>query len=74
MTTSSRKATDDRLVEIEKIMKKGENMLLTDPQKAIELLADAKKQLRGVMENLSLTSRFERLFRHTNASGACPSR
>ena len=62
MTTSSRKATDDRLAEIEKVMKKGENMLLNDPQKAIELLADAKKQLRGVMANISLTQQIRKTY------------
>jgi hypothetical protein len=62
MRTSSRKATDDRLAEIEKIMKKGENLLLTDPQKAIELLANAKKQLRGVMDNLSLTHKIRKTY------------
>lgn len=62
MTTSSRRATDDRLAEIEKIMKKGEELLLTDPQSAIEILAEAKRKLRGVMDNLSLNQKIRKTY------------
>ena len=65
MLSSSRRVTDDKLKEIEGMMKEGDRLLLTNPRQAIEILAKAKKKLKMVMGNISLNHRIRKEFFRT---------
>jgi len=62
MTTSSRKVTDDKLKEIEQMMQKGDQLLYEDPRQAIEILAEAKRRLKKIMESISLNQKIRQDF------------
>lgn len=62
MTQSGRKLTDDKLKEIEQMMKDGDRLLYTDPRQAIEILAKAKEQLKKIMESISLNQKIRQDF------------
>ncbi|MGM0577455.1 MAG: PEGA domain-containing protein [Myxococcota bacterium] len=62
MTTSSRRIADARLAEIERMMEEGDRLVYTNPQKAIEILAKAKGELKSIMETISLNQEIRRDF------------
>jgi hypothetical protein len=62
MTTSSRRVTEAELLEIEQMMQKGDKLLYTDPRQAIEILAEAKKRLKSIMESISLNQKIRQEF------------
>ncbi len=57
MTTSVRRVTEDKLKEIELLMKKGDDLLYTNPKEAIEILAKAKNELKDIMETITLNQK-----------------
>lgn len=65
MTTSSRRVTDEKLKEIEQMMKEGDKLLYEDPRRAIEILAEAKSRLKVIMESLSLNQKIRHDFFRT---------
>lgn len=56
MLTPSKRITNDRLQEIEKMVSRGDKLLYTDPREAVDVLHDAKKQLVDIMETISLNA------------------
>lgn len=57
MTTSTRRVTDEKLKEIERLMKQGDELLYTKPQQAVDILAKAKSELKAIMESLTLNEK-----------------
>ncbi len=60
MITSSKRVTDERLKEIEAMVKEGDDLAFTNPRKAIDILAKAKAELKAIMETLSLNQKIRR--------------
>jgi len=65
MMSSSRRITEDKLKAIEALMKEGDKLLLTNPRKAIQILAKAKAQLKNVMSSISLNHKIRKEFFRT---------
>lgn len=57
MTTGSRRVTADKLREIEEMMKEGDTKLYTEPLEAIRILDKAKRELKSIMESISLNEK-----------------
>lgn len=62
MSSSTRKLTDDKLREIEQMMKDGDELVYTDPRRAIEILDQAKTELMMIMETISLNQKIRKDF------------
>ena len=68
MTTSSRRITDERLQSIESKIKEGDELLLVKPRRAIQILAEAKTELKQIMETLTLSDKLRKDFFRTQMS------
>lgn len=64
MVTPLRRANAEKLREIEKQIAQGDELVYTDPRAAIPILAQAKAELEGIMESITLDTKVrEELFR-----------
>ena len=56
MLTPTKRITNDRLQDIERMVSRGDKLLYTDPREAVEILHQAKSELMNIMETISLNA------------------
>ena len=60
MVTPAKRVNDEKLLAIEKMVAEGDKLIYTNPKKAIEVLHEAKLQLKEIVENISLDGKIRR--------------
>ena len=62
LASSGRRVTDDKLAEIESMLKQGDELVYSNPRKAIEILDQAKAELQAIMESINLNQKLRQDF------------
>ncbi len=60
MVPPMKRINDDRLIAIGKMMAEGDKLIYTNPKQAIEVLRQAKVELKEIVENISLDSKIRK--------------